>query len=180
VHTLREQAAARGIPHVQTEQVLHEWRTTVHERDFGGSQFTAEGLLSDKMVELVASVGPLVQSREGLEQVLGREWKWYSKYGAELLDYLKEQDIPPMVSKPKKPKGKKRANEQEVVSAREARKPRVDQTAALAPRQPPRPQPNTSIPASLRSNPYAALLSQPSSSQSAAQYWYPPPPSQPQ
>ncbi|KAJ7599784.1 hypothetical protein C8J56DRAFT_1037395 [Mycena floridula] len=107
----RQSSTKRGIPERSTQEKLHEWRTIVFKRDFGRSLFGPAGIMKDETIELLSSVGP-IRSRQALEKVLAGQWTWYGKYGDELLAWLMTVNMPEMKSKPKKPRGIKRASTQ--------------------------------------------------------------------
>ena len=78
---------------------LWNWRTRIWERDFEDAVFGPSGILKDKILETLASVGPILQLAE-LERVVGSQWAWFGKYGDELLAALAEMDMRPMQPKP--------------------------------------------------------------------------------
>jgi len=55
-------------------------RTTV-------SLFGPEGILSDEIIDTLASVGPIICLAE-LEWVVSLQWVWFGQYGNSLLDAL--------------------------------------------------------------------------------------------
>jgi len=65
----------------------HAW-----DRDYGEPVFGPEGVLSDEIVDTLASVGPIVCLAE-LEGV-GSQWAWFGQYGDSLLDALLAMSIP--------------------------------------------------------------------------------------
>ena len=65
-------------------------------------------LISTEIVESLASVG-LILSLIRLEKVVGENWPWFRKYGDVLLEVFKKMTIPPLQTKPKQPRGQKKA-----------------------------------------------------------------------
>ncbi|KAJ7576423.1 P-loop containing nucleoside triphosphate hydrolase protein [Mycena floridula] len=104
----RRAAAKKGLPCISTQEALHLWRCEIHERDFQGSLFPASGLMSDKTLELLASVGPVVKQKAKLTNILVEEWQWFEKYGDELHARLLTLEIPEFMPLPKKTAQSKR------------------------------------------------------------------------
>ncbi|KAF8952572.1 P-loop containing nucleoside triphosphate hydrolase protein [Flammula alnicola] len=90
-----------GVPCLTVLEKLHDWRRLVKTRDFSASLFSADAVLSDAVVDLLASVGP-VPTREKLSVILGGQWGWEMTYGDELFAAMKDMDIPPLVPLPTK------------------------------------------------------------------------------
>ena len=78
---------------------LEDWRECVWQRDFKGALFAPSGILGDKVIESLASIGPVLRLIE-LERVVGSQWPWFGKYGDELLTALLRMSIPPVKPKP--------------------------------------------------------------------------------
>ncbi|KAJ3516531.1 hypothetical protein NMY22_g14185 [Coprinellus aureogranulatus] len=95
----RNVGVKRGIPNLEVMTSLNRWRVKILKRDFGSAFFSADGFLSDDLVEDLASVGPIMDL-ERLKLVLGGKWSWIDKYGEELSAELVSLDIPPMIPKP--------------------------------------------------------------------------------
>jgi hypothetical protein len=70
----------------------------VWQRNFKSALFSPSGILSDKIIENLASVGPVLRLIK-LECVVVSQWPWFGKYGDELLTALLHMSIPPV--KPK-------------------------------------------------------------------------------
>ena len=75
----------------------------IKERDFSNSLLTAEAILSNSLVEMLASVGP-VPTRERFSAVVSPYWGWETTYGEELFAAMQLMDIPPLVPLPKQTK----------------------------------------------------------------------------
>ncbi|EFI28041.1 ATP-dependent DNA helicase RecQ [Coprinopsis cinerea okayama7 len=124
----RAKAIKGGVPNVDVMCKLNDWRVSVFRRDFAGkAMFTASGVLSDSLVETLASVGPITTEKR-LKEVVGRSWLLYPKYHAELLMTLLAMDMPPMVPKPpkEKSKGKKRNREETTISSQNNETANID------------------------------------------------------
>ena len=89
---------------------LHQWRSQILKRDFEDAVFAPSGILSDKCVENLSSVG-FVDRLNELERVVGLDWPWFGQYGDELLEELKKMDIPPMEPKLQKKTAEKQVHE---------------------------------------------------------------------
>jgi len=79
----------------------------VWDKDYSESLFGPEGILSDEIVDTLASVGPIVRLAE-LERVVGSQWAWFGQYGDSLLEALLGMSIPALIPKDPKPRGTKR------------------------------------------------------------------------
>ncbi|THU92046.1 P-loop containing nucleoside triphosphate hydrolase protein, partial [Dendrothele bispora CBS 962.96] len=104
----------QGIPHLPTGEALHRWRCTIFDRESETTLFGPETFMPNNVIELLASVGP-IHSKDFLKQVVGSQWYEYESFGDELFDFLQTIDMPPMIPKPAKPRGKKRGPEEEAV-----------------------------------------------------------------
>jgi len=62
---------------------LHQWHMQIRKCNFAHLLFAASGLLKDKTLELLSSVGPF-PLHERLEKVLAGQWKWYLRHVEEL------------------------------------------------------------------------------------------------
>lgn len=82
---------------------LHHWRMKIADRDFKNTLFTGSGILSDDLIDLLSSLGP-IDTKERLQQLLEGKWLWLERYQDELLELLTSLNLPPMVPKPKKPR----------------------------------------------------------------------------
>ncbi|KAF5313671.1 hypothetical protein D9611_010068 [Ephemerocybe angulata] len=90
----------RGVPNISVMVALDEWRVKIAKRDHSKSFFTGSGLLSDDMVELLSSIGP-IESLLVLKKLMKGKWLWSDRYATDLFDELTRLEIPPMVPKPK-------------------------------------------------------------------------------
>jgi hypothetical protein len=86
---------------VQSE--LHTWRTQVKKRDFPFALFGFDALLSDEMIDLLSSVGP-IKTRADLSAILSGQWGWEATYGVELHSKLLSLNIPAQKPLPTIPK----------------------------------------------------------------------------
>jgi hypothetical protein len=86
---------------------IRNWRSHVWDKDYGESLFGPEGILSDEIVDTLASMGPIIRLAE-LERVVGSQWAWFGQYGDSLLDALLAMSIPALIPKDPKPRGTKR------------------------------------------------------------------------
>lgn len=75
----------------------------IKERDFSSSLLTAGAILSDSLVELLSSVGP-VPTQERFLVIVSPYWGWERTYGEELFAAMQLMDMPPLVPLPKKSK----------------------------------------------------------------------------
>ncbi|KAF8989723.1 P-loop containing nucleoside triphosphate hydrolase protein [Cyathus striatus] len=92
----------RGIADLDVMKALHSWRVEIAKRDFGNALFTGSGILSNDLLELLASVGPIM-SMERLKTVLESQWsQWFPKYSTELLTKLQTLSMTPLRPKPRK------------------------------------------------------------------------------
>lgn len=73
----------KGIPFKPTQKELVGWRHEVWKRDHDGATWSSAGILSNSLVELLSSIGPITE-RESLKQLLARRWLWWDRYGEEL------------------------------------------------------------------------------------------------
>ena len=92
----RSQNLKIGMVNKDVAEELRGWRSRVWERDHGESLFGPEGILTDNMVDNMASVGPMLRLAE-LERVVGSQWAWFGQYGDDLLSTLLGMSIPPMI-----------------------------------------------------------------------------------
>lgn len=87
----------------------------IKQRDFSSSSLTVGAILSDSLVELLSSVGP-VATQEQFSVIVNPYWGWETTYGEELFAAMQQMDIPPLVPLPKKSKpstAKKRGRDTE-------------------------------------------------------------------
>ena len=181
VSVQRASALKLGIPNSEVVQAVHEWRQKIRDRDFPHAIFGPSGILSDEIVESLASVGPIL-SLIRLEKVVGESWPWFGKYGDELLELFKKISIPPLQPKPKQPRGQKKAlEEQDREEERTSKRSRTQITdRSMAPVNDVTPFLPTLPATPLPRNPYMHLLT-PTGSQSQPpnyHYYYNTPPSQ--
>ncbi|KAF5317599.1 hypothetical protein D9611_014814 [Ephemerocybe angulata] len=198
----RAVAVKRGIPNLLVMEQIRAWRVRIHDKAFTRSFFSPAGFMSNDLVELLASVGP-INTKAKLLAVLGGQWaRSFATYGDALLTELKRINIPPMKPKPKKKKdnakrpqaasdtgegnddgrGRKRAR----VASSTIATPTAPAIEAVTPAVNPSPAPvpvtNSPLPqtparsSSASSNPYSALRSvgaTAAASSSPALYPYP-------
>jgi len=108
----RSQNLKTGKVNEDVAEKIRNWRLHVWAKDYGESLFGPEGILSDEIIDTLASVGPIVRLAE-LERVVGSQWAWFGQYGDSLLDTLLAMSIPVLIPKDPKPRGTKRAAVQE-------------------------------------------------------------------
>lgn len=84
----RKRASKKSAVCEATRSALIKWRSTVHERDYPDALWAATGILSDNLVEVLASAGP-IDTKERLWALVGSQWKWDRDYGDELLTTVK-------------------------------------------------------------------------------------------
>jgi hypothetical protein len=118
---------------VQSE--LHTWRTEVKKRDFPFALFGFDALLSDEMIDLLLSVGP-IKTQEELSVILSGQWGWEATYGVKLLSKLLSLDIPaltPLSTNPKTRGTKRRvdAAEEGIIGTEKRSKQRKPARRAL-------------------------------------------------
>jgi hypothetical protein len=92
---------------------LNNWREGALERDYPFALFGADAILSDTLVETLASVGPAVQTRAQLENIM-QGWTFAGKYMDDLESALAELEIPEFEPKPKAPGAKSRGRKRGV------------------------------------------------------------------
>lgn len=86
----RRKRITRCPSDLSIELKLDDWRYSVYHRDHSGQQFDSSGILSDKLIQDLASMPQLVVCSEaGLKGLLGHTWIWWERYADELLAYLK-------------------------------------------------------------------------------------------
>ena len=169
-----------GIPNSEVIQSVHEWRRKIWNRDFPNALFGPSGILCDESVNSLASVGPILSLIQ-LEKVVGESWPWFGKYGDELLEELEKMSIPPLQPKPKQPRGRKKAlDEQDKVEERSNKRSRTSRTTSLkkATQNPDPSLPETAVPhfpptlpaTPLPHNPYMHLLTPTASGSSPSLY----------
>ncbi|KAF8961576.1 P-loop containing nucleoside triphosphate hydrolase protein [Flammula alnicola] len=117
-----------GEPCSPVLQKLHDWRCLVKKRDFAASLFSADALLSDLLIDLLASIGP-VPTHEILSAVLGGQWGWETTYGNELFAAMRDMDIPPLVPRPARPRAQKRGQDGQEEREKPARKRKKVETS---------------------------------------------------
>jgi hypothetical protein len=86
---------------VQAE--LHSWRVAVKCRNWPHAVYGPEAIISDGIIDLLSSVGP-ISTQAGLTKVLSGQYQRYNEYGDELWGKISSLDIPAMVELPKKPR----------------------------------------------------------------------------
>ncbi|KAJ7591851.1 P-loop containing nucleoside triphosphate hydrolase protein [Mycena floridula] len=123
----------RGVPCNSTQEALHEWRRKIHARDFPKSMFPASAVLSDAMVDLLASLGLSMNIWKTFDGALGSQWKWFEKYGDELHEELGKMEIPTFVALPKKTRGTKRKDASESSAEPSRRQRTIPETEAHPP-----------------------------------------------
>jgi hypothetical protein len=84
----------------------------VHERDFPDAFWAETGILSDTLVEALASAGP-IDTIDSLKELIGNQWRWYEDYGEELLTVLKSIPHDPIPEAPALPTVQKRGKRKE-------------------------------------------------------------------
>ncbi|KDR71310.1 hypothetical protein GALMADRAFT_1345788 [Galerina marginata CBS 339.88] len=114
-----------GVLCLPVLEKLHDWRCLVKRRDFAASLFSADALLSNPLIELLASTGP-VATRERLSVILGGQWGWEKTYGDELFAAMRTMDIPLLVPLPAKPRAPKRGSDGREQREKPAKKKKVD------------------------------------------------------
>ena len=165
VSVQRASALKLGIPNSEVVEAVHECRRKIWERDFPHAIFGSSGILSDEIVESLASVGPILSLIQ-LEKVVGENWPWFGKYGDELLEVFKKMTIPPLQPKPKQPRGQKKAlDERDRDDERTTKRSRTDTSHTSSSKKPaqipdPSTGPVTHLPPAtpLPHNPYTHLL----------------------
>ncbi|KAF5342587.1 hypothetical protein D9611_001979 [Ephemerocybe angulata] len=97
----------RGVPNEDVMEALHLWRVEIAKRDHSKALISGLGLLSDDLVELLSSLGPIA-TEAALVKLVGAKWVWLGKYKTELFNKLTSLAIPPMVRKPRQTPATKR------------------------------------------------------------------------
>lgn len=107
--TTRQKKVKQGEVCRAVQDELHTWRVHVKRRDFPHALFGFEALLSNDLLSLLSSIGP-VETRADLSAMLSGHWAWETRYGDELHSKMLSINIPPMVPLPTKsrPAGVKR------------------------------------------------------------------------
>ncbi|KAF4613504.1 hypothetical protein D9613_007563 [Agrocybe pediades] len=94
----RKASVKTGILNTRVKLALQEWRRKIRNRDFEESLLDPSVILKDELVDVLSSVGPIGRLNE-LEKVAGEDWPWFSEYGNELLEEMRQLAIAPMQSK---------------------------------------------------------------------------------
>ena len=76
-----------GLLNEEVHTGLEDWRERVWQHNFKDALFAPSGIISDKVIGNLASLGPVLRLIE-LERVVGSQWPWFGKYGDELLTAL--------------------------------------------------------------------------------------------
>ncbi|KAF6752222.1 hypothetical protein DFP72DRAFT_1133992 [Ephemerocybe angulata] len=97
----------RGVPNEDVMEALHLWRVEIAKRDHSKALISGLGLLSDDLVELLSSLGPIA-TEAALVKLVGAKWVWLGKYKTELFNKLTSLSIPPMIRKPRQTPATKR------------------------------------------------------------------------
>ena len=134
----RSQNLKTGIVNEDVAEGLRGWRSRVWEKDYGESLFGPEGILTDNMVQSLASVGPILRLAE-LENVVGSQWPWFGQYGDNLLTTLLDMSIPPVTPKAQEVRGTKRPATQEENLGRKEQRLRLEVQESQLPPPPPGP-----------------------------------------
>ncbi|KAH9840189.1 P-loop containing nucleoside triphosphate hydrolase protein [Rhodofomes roseus] len=77
---------ARGLPDVEAQVKLCEWRDAVYERDHAGRLYDSMAILDDGLIERIVTSGDL--PKETLTSMLKPSWLWWDKHGDELIAYI--------------------------------------------------------------------------------------------
>lgn len=91
----------RGVKSDWLVKELCKWRTGIKKSDYPHSLFGASGILSDSLIDRLASVGP-IKTKEKMKKILGMGWSFQGKYEDKLWAYLTTLDMPPFQLLPKK------------------------------------------------------------------------------
>jgi hypothetical protein len=86
---------------------LDKWRDDIWERDHCGAGYSSTVILSNPLIELLSSIGP-IWSQKHLSEVLDG-WGWWDTYGAELYQHLSHLNIPPLRIIPSEKSSKRKA-----------------------------------------------------------------------
>ncbi|KIY62593.1 P-loop containing nucleoside triphosphate hydrolase protein [Cylindrobasidium torrendii FP15055 ss-10] len=84
----------KGDPQLLVQVQLQNWRQRVKKEHFPNVPWGASGILCNKTVDLLASVGPFKDDRAKFDRVLAGQWKWATRYADDLFKLLAELDIP--------------------------------------------------------------------------------------
>ncbi|CAE6481976.1 unnamed protein product [Rhizoctonia solani] len=76
-----------GQPHLPTQKELLAWRSRTKHESYPGASWSADGLLSDVLVDYLASIGP-IPDYETLGSWLEKKWGWWEIYGHDLAALL--------------------------------------------------------------------------------------------
>ena len=100
VSVQRAPALKLGILNSEVVEAVHECRRKIWKCNFPHAIFGSSGILSNEIVESLASVGPILSLIQ-LEKVVGENWPWFGKYGDVLLEVFKKNDNPTITTKAK-------------------------------------------------------------------------------
>jgi hypothetical protein len=104
VKKTRSRRLKAGIPQKATQRALFEWRRSVWSRDYSHQTWAPPSLLSNEIVKLVSSLGP-IDSIADLATILSSSWGHWQTLGEELFRFLSTLDLP---FEPLPPKDSKR------------------------------------------------------------------------
>lgn len=102
-----KKAPKKGVPHLQSQQDLTAWRSQIWYRDHSGASWGSSGILSDDLVDFLASVGPIVDHK-ALGHLIAHRWGWWEEYGHELADLVAQLHTPYTPTLPKSRSSHKR------------------------------------------------------------------------
>ncbi|KAF8595438.1 P-loop containing nucleoside triphosphate hydrolase protein, partial [Ceratobasidium sp. AG-I] len=78
-----KRAPKKGEPHRPSQEVLVAWRQTIWQRDFSLMSWGPSGVLSDDLIDILTTIGPLKDPEE-LKKLLAHRWGLWDRYGKEL------------------------------------------------------------------------------------------------
>lgn len=90
----------RGEPHLSTQKALVTWRSRIWRDYHSGASWGASALLSDDLVNYLASIGP-IPDYDTLKAWFAHRWGWWDDYGHDLATLITQLHIPhtPLPSK---------------------------------------------------------------------------------
>ncbi|KAI0365875.1 P-loop containing nucleoside triphosphate hydrolase protein [Pilatotrama ljubarskyi] len=94
----------RGLPDLNAQHRLKEWRAAVFVRDHRHTQYDETAILDDELISLLSACGPL--SHECLASVLKGKWSFWDEYNEELETFLNIVTVvfTPFPAKPRAPR----------------------------------------------------------------------------
>lgn len=85
--TSRRAKVSKGEISAVAVDALESWRDLIFERDYPTASWESSALLSDLLIQDLASIGPITMLSQ-IKPVLATQWVHWNKYGQDILDVL--------------------------------------------------------------------------------------------